>query len=548
MGTDTERRRAGELDEYHLMDMPPAAELDAVVRVAAAVAGVPNATLNLLDDSRQYQHTTVGFTGQDCGRDDSMCAVRLERGEFVHVPDAREEPDYRDNPWVTGELGHIRFYASAPLISPGGYVMGTLCVFDNEPGRLDGEQIGRLTDLAGIIVAFFERRRHARLSAGLRTDLTAREEWTRTVLDSIDEAVFAVAPSGQLLLYNRAARELHHPGIDPDAGPVRIASRYQLYEPDGRTLLREEDVPLVRVLRTGEPVQGRELMVRTPGMEARRVRANARALRGPDGVIIGAAVALQDVTAELTRLRLLEEARRRLALANAELRRSNADLTDFAGAVSHDLVAPLAAVGGYLDLLDDLRDEDGPERVTAWVEEAARAVGRMRDLIDSLLGYARAGSAPVRTVHVPVKEVLDHVLTDLNAEIVAAGARVSVPGPLPTVCGDPVLIRLLLQNLLGNALKHRRPDRPCRIEVSADGPSLRIADNGPGIPPPRRAVAFGMFSRPGHGIGLPSCKRIVDRHGGTITLDDTPGGGLTVTVALPVTDGPTSQFSGPAAD
>ncbi|GAA0469600.1 hypothetical protein Aca07nite_40710 [Actinoplanes capillaceus] len=548
MGTDTERRRAEELDEYHLMDMPQAAEMEAVVRVAAAVAGVPNASLNLLDDTRQYQHTTVGFAGRDCARDDSMCAVRLDRAEFVHVPDAREEPDYRDNPWVTGELGHVRFYASAPLLSPNGYVMGTLCVFDDEPRRLDDEQIGRLTDLAGIIVAFFERRRHTRLSADLRATLTAREEWTRTVLDSIDEAVLAATPSGRLLLYNRAARDMHDPEIDPDAGPEGIANRYQLYEPDGRTLLREEDVPLVRVLRTGEPVQGRELMIKVPGREPRRVRANARAMRGPGGVVTGAAVALQDVTGELSRLRIIDEARRRLALANAELRRSNADLTDFAGAVSHDLVAPLAAVGGYLDLLDDLRDEDGPERVTAWVDEAARAVGRMRDLIDSLLGYARAGSAPVRTVHVPMKEVLDHVLADLNAEIVAAGARVSVPGPLPTVCGDPVLIRLLLRNLIGNALKHRRPDRPCRIEVSADGPSLRIADNGPGIPPARRALAFDMFSRPGHGIGLPSCQRIVERHGGTIVLDDTPGGGLTVTVSVPVTDGPKSQLSGRAAD
>ncbi|MBO3741249.1 PAS domain-containing protein [Actinoplanes sp. NEAU-H7] len=530
------------------MDMPPAAELDAVVRVAAAVAGVHCASLNLFDDARQFQHTTVGFAGRDCAREDAMCAVRLDRGGFVHVPDAREEPDYRDNPWVTGKLGHIRFYASAPLISPDGYVMGTLCVFDGEPGRLGDEQIGRLTDLAGIVVAFFERNRHTRLSAGLRSVISAREEWLRTVLDNIDEPVLAVTPSGRMVLYNRAAWELHDREIDEDVEPERIATRYQLYEPDGRTLLREEDVPVLRVLRTGEPVRGQEMVIRQPGRETRRVRANARALRGRDGVVIGAAVALQDITAEHTRLRLVGEAHRRLARANAELRRSNADLTDFAGAVSHDLVAPLAAVGGYLDLLGDLRDEDGSERVALFVDEAAQAVGRMRDLIDSLLGYARAGSAPVRAVHVPMKEVLDHVLTDMNAEIVAAGARVSVPGPLPAVYGDPVLIRLLVQNLIGNALKHRRPDRPCRIEVSADGPSVRIADNGPGIPPPLRATVFDMLSRAGHGVGLPSCRRIVERHGGTITLDDTPGGGLTVTVTLPVTAGPTGQAGGGAAD
>ncbi|BEL08061.1 hypothetical protein Q0Z83_062520 [Actinoplanes sichuanensis] len=400
MGSERERRRVAVLREYHLLDTPPAAELEAVVRVAATVAGVPTATLNLLDDRRQYQLTTVGFAGRHCDREDSMCAVRLDRGVFVHLPDAREEPDYRNNPWVTGRLGRIVFYASAPLISPGGHVMGTLCVFDDRPRRLSPEQIDRLTDLAGIVVAFFERRRLARTSAGLKETIQAREQWTRTVLDSIDEAVIAINTTGAVTLINRAAQNLH-PDTDLAAGPAGSASRYRLYEPDGRTLIPDDQVPLAVAMRDGRSVQGREILIRVPGREPRSVLANASPLRTADGTVNGAVLALHDVTAEHARRRILEEAHERLATANAELRRSNADLTNFAGAVSHDLVAPLASVGGYLELLADPDDPPADPRVAEWVTSAAQAVVRMRDLIDALLDYARAGSAPVR---LPEKE------------------------------------------------------------------------------------------------------------------------------------------------
>jgi signal transduction histidine kinase len=536
VGSEQERRRVAVLREYHLLDTPPAAELEAVTRVAAAVAGVPYATLNLLDDVKQHQLTTVGFAGRKCDREDSMCAVRLDRGAFVHLPDAREEPEYRDNPWVTGRFASIVFYASAPLISPDGHVMGTLCVFDGRPRRLSAEQIRSLADLAGIVVAFFERRRLARMSAALRETIRGRDQRTRTVLDSIDAAVIAIDRSGQVTLINRAAHDLH-PDADLTAGPSGSAARYRLYEPDGRRLIPDDQVPLAVAMRDGVRVKGREILIRAPGREPRSVLANATPLRTADGIVNGAVVALHDVTAEHARRRIIQEAHERLAAANAELRRSNIDLTHFAGAVSHDLVAPLAAVGGYLELLDD-PDEPDP-RITGWVTSAARAVARMRDLIDALLGYGRAGSAPVRALAVPLKGLIDEALHDLDPEIAAAGSRVSVPGTLPEVTGDPVLLRQLLQNLIGNAVKYRDPDRPSRVEITAEGHAVRIADNGIGIPVSCREEVFDMFARvdrqtsPGHGIGLSSCLRIVERHGGTITIGDTPGGGTTVTVTLP---------------
>ncbi|MEV6302724.1 ATP-binding protein [Actinoplanes sp. NPDC051861] len=531
-----EQRRLAVLHAYQVLDTPPQAELQAVVRIAAAVAGVRTASLNLIDANRQCQLTTVGFPGRDCDRSDAMCAVRLDEGRFVHLPDARLDPDYRANPWVTGVLGHVVFYASAPLITPGGYVLGTLCVYDSVPRELSAEQMSRLEDLARIVIAFFERRRHARLTAELAAEVRARKEWTETVLETLDVAVIAVDASGHLTMYNRAARERHDPGIDQAAPAENVSARYRLYERDGLTPVPEDDVPLNLVLRGGEPVIGREVVVRPPGREPVRLRANARALHSPDGAVLGAVVALHDVTSDYTRRRLIEEARERLAAANTELLRSNTDLTNFAGAVSHDLVAPLAAVSGYLEFIVEDLDGDGPVQ---WVDAAGRAVTRMRDLIDALLGYARAGSAPVVRMRVPLKSLIDHVVLDLRTEIETAGARVSVPSALPELWCDPVLVRQLLQSLIANSVKFRCATRPCLITVTADGDTVRIADNGVGVPAAERDRVFEMFTQrdprlgKGPGIGLSSCVRIVERHGGAIRMEENADGGVTVVFTLP---------------
>ncbi|WP_433795144.1 sensor histidine kinase [Actinoplanes sp. CA-252034] len=531
--SERERLRLAALHEYRLLDAPAGDELEAVVRVAATVARVPHATLNLIDENRQCQLTTVGFDGADSDRADSMCAVRFESGHFTYLPDARLDPDYRNNPWVTGVLSDVRFYASFPLVTPEGHALGSLCVFDTEPGELDDVQIERLKDLAQIILALFERRRQARINAELAALAEERQRWTDTLLETIDVAVVAADQNGQVTLFNRAAREWH--GLDDAVG------RYELFETDGRTPLPPERTPLRRALREGT-VKDVEMIIKRPGREPLQVSVSGRSLIGPGGVAQGAVVAMNDVTSARAQQRVIEEARRELAAANADLRRSNADLSNFAGAVSHDLVAPLTSVGGYLELIGD--EVDG--RPAQWAESASRAVTRMRDLIRSLLGYAQAGSAPVRRVTADLAELFEQVRVDLRPAAEAAGATVEAGGPLPCVDGDPVLIRQLLQNLIGNAVKYRDPSRACRVTVTAEhGPAgwtVAVADNGLGIPPEQRHRVFEMFTRlgigaaGGHGIGLSTCWRIVERHGGDIRVDESPGGGTTVLFTLPERD------------
>lgn len=154
---DPEARRVADLNAHADPDGPQSPDLDDLVARAAEIAGVPMATLNLLDTDRQCPVVTSGFTGSVTPRREAMCNVTLELGSFVHVPDAAADPRFTGSPWVDGRLGTVRFYASAPLVTRQGHVIGTLCAFDIEPHELDADQVAELVRLAEQVVLTFER-------------------------------------------------------------------------------------------------------------------------------------------------------------------------------------------------------------------------------------------------------------------------------------------------------------------------------------------------------------------------------------------------------
>ena len=166
-----------------------------------------------------------------------VCAVHFAFGRTVWTPDASGHPDYADNPWVTGRLGTVRFYASVPLIAPSGAPLGTLCVFDSEVRELADAQTGLLEDAAGVIIALLERRRQARVNAHLAAEtaeqrellaltlgeLEARQEFTDAVLETIDVGVVAADAAGRLTLFNQA-REWIWADATPGGGTtVRVS-------------------------------------------------------------------------------------------------------------------------------------------------------------------------------------------------------------------------------------------------------------------------------------------------------------------------------------
>jgi PAS domain S-box-containing protein len=235
-----------------------------------------------------------------------------------------------------------------------------------------------------------------------------------------------------------------------------------------------------------------------------------------------------------------------LQSAHQELKRSNAELEQFAYVASHDLQEPLRMVASYTQLLsrryDSKFDKDAREFMSYIVDGATR----MKQLIEDLLAYSRVGTKGQEFKPVSLELPLRRALFNLRAGIEEAGAAITYD-PLPTVRGDEVQLGQLLQNLIGNALKFRSNSVP-RIHIAVAEKDTEIQfevrDNGIGIEPQYYQRIFMVFQRlhdkgeyPGTGIGLAICKKVVERHGGRIWVESRAGEGSSFYFTLPKVTG-----------
>ena len=264
----------------------------------------------------------------------------------------------------------------------------------------------------------------------------------------------------------------------------------------------------------------------------------------------------QMATEILLRGRELEEAKRRLEQVNAELvkrereaaqrtaelGRSNEDLAQFAYIASHDLQEPLRAVSSHAQLLARRYQEHLDDQGRKFLLHVVEGTTRMHRLIQHLLAYAKAGSGDMVLTATAVHSVLESALSDLKNQLEKTNAIVT-HDELPTIWTDSVQLTQVFQNLIGNALKYRRPDvAPC-IHISARHTRrewiFSVADNGQGFDTKDAEEIFGLFKRlhgrdiPGTGIGLALCRRIIERLGGRIWASAEPGHGTTVAFTLP---------------
>ncbi|MGW1727411.1 sensor histidine kinase [Streptomyces sp. NPDC002306] len=237
-----------------------------------------------------------------------------------------------------------------------------------------------------------------------------------------------------------------------------------------------------------------------------------------------------------------EEARLRLDAQAMDLQRSNAELEQFAYVASHDLQEPLRKVSSFAQLLQRRYGGQLDDRADQYIGFAVDGANRMQTLINDLLDFSRVGRVHRDHESIDLNSALQQALSALSVSIEEADAVIT-QDPLPTLVADPTQIGMLWQNLIGNAVKFRRPQEPPRIHVSAvrDGELWRFAvtDNGIGISTQYAEQVFVIFQRlhtkdayKGSGIGLAMCRKIVEFHGGTIGVDPEYADGTRITFSL----------------
>jgi signal transduction histidine kinase len=278
------------------------------------------------------------------------------------------------------------------------------------------------------------------------------------------------------------------------------------------------------------------------GMRTARVRAERRRIRLAEEV-----AHRKETEAALAReLATVKEQEAAIERAAEDLRRSNQDLEQFALIASHDLRTPTNSIAGLAGML---KREYGPKlgaEANEMIALILDCTARMDRLIADLLTYSRLKSIGHTPAPVPASDALDWALVSLRGAVRESGAELHLE-PLPTVMADSMQLAQVFQNLIGNAIKFRRSSVP-HIHVDATQADaatweFRVQDNGIGIPPDQVERVFQLFQRvdhgperPGNGIGLAICRKIVERHGGRIWIDSVEGEGTTVRFTLPIMD------------
>lgn len=374
--------------------------------------------------------------------------------------------------------------------------------------------------------------RQAEELEGRRQALAENEERLRMIVDAVpDYAIYMLDPDGRVASWNSGAER-----IKGYRAEEIIGRHFSCFYP-------REDVE------HDKPQQALEL-AREQGSifdEGWRVRKDGTqfwagvtvtALRSPDGQLKGFTKVLRDRTES-------RRARDELLKANQELARSNADLEGFASVVSHDLRSPLLSISGAAELLDThCRGNVEAEKLLGYL---CSSVDEMSRLIRSILNYSRADRGSLQAAPCNPADVLQRVLASLQKTLQTAGGKVAWD-PLPSVKADETLLGQLFQNLIENALKYRREEPPA-VHVSSTGQcngqcEFLVTDNGLGMAPGNLNRIFEPFERlnadkgkdskqTGIGLGLATCKKIVERHGGRIWAESQPGQGSTFHFTLP---------------
>lgn len=362
----------------------------------------------------------------------------------------------------------------------------------------------------------------------------------RTLIDNLPDYIFVKDTESRFVSNNTA-----HVRILGAATPEEAVGKTD-FDFFPRELAAQYYADEQAVVRSGQPLLDRVEIVADRQGRRQWLLTTKVPLRDSNGSVVG----LVGISRDITALRQAEEA---LAQRAEDLARSNTELEQFAYVTSHDLQEPLRKIQAFGDRLKAKCSETLSEEGRDYLERIQNATGRMQTLINDLLTFSRVTTEARPFVPVDLNEVAREVLADLEASLERTGGCVEI-GELPILDADPMQMRQLLQNLIGNGLKfHREEAAPVvrlrgRVGEGESGrvPSrelcqLLVEDNGIGFDEKHLDRIFGMFQRlhgrldyEGTGVGLALCRKIVERHRGSITARSAPGQGATFIVTLPV--------------
>jgi PAS domain S-box-containing protein len=528
----SEQARLEVLRSYEVLDTPPEPSFDDITQLAAQLCAAPIALIALIDEERVWLKSRTGTDTFQFPRDAVFCGRAAVHPQLHVVPDTLADPLTAQHPLVVLPP-HIRSYAGAPLLTPQGVALGTVCVADVVPRELTAQQLRGLETLARQVVSQLELRRMNLLQTRLIEELRTSSERFSVIQHAANDIVWDWdLQTGKVSWNERVTEVLGYPPQE-----VREDSGWwpSLVHPDDRERVAEG---FRRAVHGGKPLWTDEYRLRRANGTYARVLDRGAILRNPAGAptrILGTVVDMSE----------REEMRARLALADRM-----ASVGTLAAGVAHEINNPLAYVIANLDFARQELEmaaashapPDGDELSQA-LREAREGAERVRLIVKDLKTFSRPDDT--RLERVDLRRAIDSAATLAWNEIRHRARLVKAYGPVPEVLANEARLGQVFLNLLINAA-HAIPEgaadrNEIRVSTRVDEQGrvvAEVSDTGAGIPEEIRPRVLEPFftTKPlgeGTGLGLSICHGIVLSLGGELQFDTGVGQGTTFRVILP---------------
>ncbi len=531
-----ESARLETLKQYRILDTPRETDFDELVRLAALILRTPISLVSLVDQDRQWFKGRYGLEVSETPRRLSFCAYTiLQAPEVLEVPDATQDRRFADNELVTG-APHIRFYAGAPLVTPEGHALGTLCVIDTKPRKLTGVETEALRILSHQVMTQLELRRRLGELKQTSSELAALQaqelRLQSTALESVANAIVITDRDGTLQWVNPAFETL-----TGYSGPEVLGQNLRLLKSDKHDDAFFRD--MWTTLNDGRVWHG-ELVNKRKDGSLYPEEMTITPVVGERGEITHLVAIKQDIT---VRKEFEANLERQVAERTTNLSAAMRELECFSYTVSHDLRAPLRHIRNFATILHNQAGPTLDENHRGYLQKIVQGAERMGALLDDILALSRLDKAPLHEREVDLNAVVEEARQELASELKGRQIDWEIQR-LPSVHGDPSLLSSAMVNLLSNAIKYTRERNPARIEIGAkeepDEVVTFVRDNGAGFDMQYVDRLFGAFQRlhsadkfEGTGVGLASVRRIIHRHGGRTWAEGEVGRGATFYFSLP---------------
>ena len=534
-----ESQRLAALYGLRLLDSPQEERFDRITRLAARLLSVPMASITLVDRSRQFNLSNYGLDIKEHPRDHSFCAHAILEKKALVVPDAKVDPRFEDNPYVTGEP-FVRFYAGEPLATPDGSLIGTLCVYDTKPRMPSTEDLQMLHDLAELAQKELTRedsRSIFEMQKQAQTMVRLSDSRFREVVDIPGKFVWECDLKGHILYASEQAADLLGKPLPELRGTFLLQCAV--------TQDQETATAKFQAALDGQE-RFHDLEFRCEPREGDLLWLSARGapMQGLDGTMVGFRGFCEDVTERRT----IQE---QLIAARDVAEGANRSKSEFLANMSHEIRTPMNAVVGMTGLLlgTDLNVEQ-----RSYATTIRQSADTLLTIISDILDFSKIESGKMELENHPFALA---VLAEESVDVVALQAAEKglelyyqiAPGLHAGYEGDITRLRQILANLLSNAVRftsegdvsvHINPSeddmgRPCVL--------FSVWDTGIGIPADKIDRLFQSFSQVdasttrkfgGTGLGLAISRKLAELMGGRIWVESEEGRGSGFHVAIPL--------------